>query len=37
MVCVWYLQFYQPMVITSLIVSLVPTTILSLQVLLTIP
>ena len=32
MVSVWYLQFYQPMVITSLIVSLVPTTILSLQV-----
>ena len=32
MVSVWYLQFYQPMVITSLIVSLVPTAILSLQV-----
>eukprot|EP00092_Neocalanus_flemingeri_P010313 GFUD01011110.1.p1 GENE.GFUD01011110.1~~GFUD01011110.1.p1 ORF type:complete len:1009 (-),score=246.24 GFUD01011110.1:254-3280(-) len=31
MVSVWYLQFYQAMVITSLIVSLVPTTILSLQ------
>lgn len=30
-VSVWYLQFYQPMVITSLIVSLVPTAILSLQ------
>jgi len=31
MLSVWYLQFYQPMVITSLIVSLVPITILSLQ------
>ena len=32
MVSVWYLQFYQAMVITSLVVSLVPTAILSLQV-----
>jgi hypothetical protein len=29
---VWYLQHYQPMVITSLLVSLVPVAILSLQV-----
>jgi len=31
MLSVWYLQWYQAMVITSLVVSLVPTAILSLQ------
>ena len=31
MLTVWYLQFYQTMIITSLVVSLVPVTILSLQ------
>jgi hypothetical protein len=29
---VWYLQHYQPMVITSLLISLIPIAILSLQV-----
>ena len=31
MLTVWYLQFYQVMILTSLVVSLVPVTILSLQ------
>ena len=32
MLTVWYLQFYQQMVINSLVVSLIPVAILSLQV-----
>ena len=32
MVSVWYLQYYQTMLITSLVVSLIPPAILSLQV-----
>jgi len=31
MLSVWYLQFYQPMVLNSLVVSLIPVAILSLQ------